>query len=79
MSRYGGQRRDLILEPVSGPISASLEGASIVCHPEGTFFEKVSSRNAPQPTPMQLSILEQWLWLSERCSFKVDTKSGGLT
>ena len=30
MSRYGGQRRDLILEPVSGPISASLEGASIV-------------------------------------------------
>ena len=28
MSRYGGQRRDLILEPVSGPISASLEGAS---------------------------------------------------
>jgi len=30
MSRYGGQRRDLMLEPVSGPISASLEGASIV-------------------------------------------------
>ena len=33
MSRYGGQRRDLILEPVSGPISASLEGASIVTQP----------------------------------------------
>ena len=30
MSQYGGQKRDLILEPVSGPISASLEGASIV-------------------------------------------------
>ena len=30
MSHYGGQKRDLILEPVSGPISASLEGASIV-------------------------------------------------
>ena len=27
---YGGQKRDLMLEPVSGPISASLEGASIV-------------------------------------------------
>ena len=30
MSWYGGQRRDLKLEPVSGPISASLEGASTV-------------------------------------------------
>ena len=35
MSRYGGQRRHLILEPVSGPISASLEGASIVS-PQGS-------------------------------------------
>ena len=35
MSQYGGQKRDLILEPVSGPISASLEGASIVS-PKGS-------------------------------------------
>ena len=35
MSQYGGQKRDLILEPVSGPISASLGGASIVS-PKGS-------------------------------------------
>ena len=35
MWQHGGQKRDLILEPVSGPISASLGGASIVS-PKGS-------------------------------------------
>ena len=62
MSRYGGQRRDLILEPVSGPISASFEGASIVCTSIIGQFDGVSGLVGASPFEIiRDSILERLL------------------
>ena len=62
MSQYGGQKRDLILEPVSGPISASLGGASIVSRCASKDHTYFGGQKAYAGSPsLDLHPLSDWI------------------